>query len=213
MAVKITLTDDHPLATQGIVAMLKKRKDFKIVDIFHNAKDLFEGLSRQQPEILLLDVMLPDRNGRDVAPEVKQLYPGIKIIALTSFDAPTIVSAMMRRGCSGFLLKDTDAATLIEAIDKVAAGVEFIEPKIQRRIMENVMNFKTESTDASPPMLTQREKEILKLIAAEYTTQEIADELFISFRTVENHRYSLLHKFGVKNSIGLVKIAIQYGLA
>lgn len=212
MAVRITLTDDHPLATQGIAAMLKKRKDFKIVDIFHNAADLFRGLSSCQPDVLLLDVMLPDMNGREVAPEVKQTYPGVKIIALTSFDAPTIVAAMMRRGCSGFLLKDTDAETLIEAIDKVAAGEEFIEPKIQKRIMDNVMHFKSESTDAHPPMLTQREKEILKLIAAEHTTQEIADALYISFRTVENHRYSLLQKFGVKNSIGLVKIAIQYGL-
>lgn len=212
MAIKITITDDHPLATQGITAMLKKRKDFKIIDIFHNAKDLMQGLEQQQPDIILLDVMLPDKNGRDVAPELKATYPEIKIIALTSFDAPTIVSSMMRRGCSGFLLKDTDEATLIEAIDTVAAGGEFIEPKIQKRIMENMLNFKSEHSDAAPPMLTLREKEILKLIAAEHTTQEIADKLFISFRTVENHRYSLLQKFGVKNSIGLVKIAIQYGL-
>ncbi len=212
MAIKITITDDHPLATQGIVAMLKKRKDFKIINIFHTAKDLMEGLALMQPDILLLDVMLPDKNGRDVAPEVKSLYPNIKMIALTSFDAPTIVSAMMRRGCSGFLLKDTDEATLIEAIDSVAAGNEFIEPKIQKRIMENMLNFKSESTETAPPMLTLREKEILKLIAAEHTTQEIAGKLFISFRTVENHRYSLLQKFGVKNSIGLVKIAIQYGM-
>ena len=213
MAIRITITDDHPLATQGILAMLKKRKDFKVIDIFHNAADLLSGLTRQQPDVLLLDVMLPDKNGRDLAPEVKALYPEIRIIALTSFDAPTIVAAMMRRGCNGFLLKDTDEANLIDAIDKVAAGEEFIEPKIQKRIMENMMNFKSDASDtAPPPLLTQREKEILKLIAAEHTTQEIADQLFISFRTVENHRYSLLQKFGVKNSIGLVKIAIQYGL-
>lgn len=213
MAIRITITDDHPLATQGILAMLKKRKDFKVIDIFHNAADLLSGLTRQQPDVLLLDVMLPDKNGRDLAPEVKATYPEIKIIALTSFDAPTIVAAMMRRGCNGFLLKDTDEANLIDAIEKVAAGEEFIEPKIQKRIMENMMNFKSDAADtAPPPLLTQREKEILKLIAAEHTTQEIADQLFISFRTVENHRYSLLQKFGVKNSIGLVKIAIQYGL-
>lgn len=212
MDITIIITDDHPLVTQGIVAILKKRKHFKVVDIYHNAMDLFEGIKTRQAHILLLDVMLPDMNGRDVVPIIKRDCQDMKVIALTSFDAPTIVSAMMRRGCNGFLLKDTDEDTLFTAIERVALGEEFIEPKIQARIMENMINFKGEATGFKLPKLTQREKEILKLIAEECKTQEIADRLFISFRTVENHRYSLLQKFGVKSSIGLVKIAIQYGL-
>lgn len=212
MAIKISITDDHPLATQGIAAMLKSRKNIKIIDIFHNAEELFAGIIHRNPDVLLLDVMLPDMNGRDVVAKIKSMYPLVKVIALTSFDAPTIVSAMMRRGCSGFLLKDTDEQTLITAIEKVAAGEEFIEPKIERRILENVKHFKEEANEANITILTLREKEILKLIAEEYTTQDIADKLFLSFRTVENHRYNLLQKFGVKNSVGLVKIAIQYGL-
>jgi len=212
MPITIMITDDHPLATQGIAMMLKSRQDFSVINVFHNAAALLAGLQHERPDVLLLDVMLPDKNGSEVAWEVRQKYPQVKIIAITSFDAPAVVSSMMRKGCNGFLLKDTNEQTLIEAIDKVMAGEEFIEPKIQKRILENIIHFNTSATDIIIPVLTQREKEILQLIAAEYTTQEIADKLFISFRTVENHRYNMLQKFGVKNSIGLVKVAIQYGL-
>ena len=212
MPIKIIITDDHPLATNGIVSMLKPYGQFKIINIFHSSKALLEGLAANVPDVLLLDIMLPDQSGRDVAPVIKERFPDVKIIALTSLDAPSMVSGMMRRGCSGYLLKDTNQETLVLAIEEVYKGYEFIEPSLKQKLFENITKFQNSKPEKLVHELTQREKEILKLIVEENTTQEIADKLFISFRTVDNHRYSLLQKLDVKNSIGLVKLAIQMGL-
>jgi DNA-binding NarL/FixJ family response regulator len=213
MSIKITITDDHPLATNGIASMLTPFPQLEIMDLFNSSSALLEGLKTRQPDILLLDIMLPGQSGRDIAPVIKSNYPAVKIIALTSLDAPSMVSGMMRRGCSGYLLKDTDQETLVLAIEEVYKGHEFIEPSLKEKLLENITRFQSNKTERMAHELTQREKEILKLIVAENTTQEIADKLFISFRTVENHRYSLLQKLDVKNSVGLVKLAIQMGLA
>lgn len=212
MPISITIIDDHPLATNGIASMLMPFGQLTILDTFNSADALLEGLKTRQPDVLLLDIMLPGQSGRDIAPVIKSRYPAIKIIALTSLDAPSMVSGMMRRGCSGYLLKDTSQETLVAAIEAVYQGQEFIEPSLKEKLLENITRFQSNKTERLAHQLTQREKEILKLIVEEYTTQEIAEKLFISFRTVENHRYSLLQKLDVKNSVGLVKLAIQMGL-
>lgn len=213
MTIKLSIIDDHPLATNGIFNMLKKYPDIKVVGIHHNAQSLLENLSQEKPDILLLDIILRSYSGKDLVPIIKKDFPEVKIIALTSLDAPTMVSGMMRRGCKGYLLKDTDQKTLYDAIISVAAGNEFIEPSLKEKMVQNLFNFSNNSNgEKSIPELTLREKEILQLIADELTTQEIADKLFISFRTVENHRYSLMQKLVVKNTVGLIKVAIRLGL-
>lgn len=213
MSISVSIIDDHPLATTGIVNMLKEFEDIKICGIYHTAPALLEDIATRQPEILLMDIMLKEYSGKDLAPQLKKEFPELKIIALTSLDAPASVSGMMRRGCSGYLLKDTDQYTLYNAILAVHKGAEFIEPSLKETMVQNLFNFsKSNSNDRSMPEITMREKEIIQLIADELTTQEIADKLFISFRTVENHRYSLMQKLVVKNTAGLIKVAIQLGL-
>lgn len=213
MVIKVSIIDDHPLATNGISNMLKEYPEINIGGVHHTAPSLLESLASEQPDILLLDIILRGSSGKDLVPLIRKDYPGIKIIVLTSLDAPTMVSGMMRRGCNGYLLKDTDQQTLYDAIISVAAGNEFIEPSLKEKMVQNLFNFSNNaSTEKSIPEITIREKEILQLIADELTTQEIADKLFISFRTVENHRYSLMQKLVVKNTVGLVKVAIRLGL-
>jgi DNA-binding NarL/FixJ family response regulator len=211
MPIKVAITDDHPLATAGIISMLQPFPNIEIAAIYHSAAALLEGLAGAQPDILLLDILLPDKSGKDLAPFLKETYPQLKVIALTSLDAPVMVSGMMRRGCKGYLLKDTSPEILLNAIEEVYAGKEFIEPSIQEKLLKNLLNFSNNKTKVVPE-ITLREKEVLHLIAEENTTQEIADKLFISFRTVENHRYSLMQKLEVKNTVGLVKVAIRLGL-
>ncbi len=211
MPIKVFIIDDHPLATQGIKSMLEPFPQVELAGIYHNGHTLMEGLAITQPEIILLDIILPDLSGEELLSVLKAQYPEIKIIALTSLDAPMMVSRMMRRGCNGYLLKDTDQHTLIEAIEQVHLGNEFIEPSLKEKLIQNIFNFQS-NNDKIVTEITQRERQVLQLIAEEYTTQEIADKLYISFRTVENHRYSLLQKLDVKNTVGLVKVAIQIGL-
>lgn len=213
MTVKVSIIDDHPLATNGISNMLKEYPEIDVTGIYHTAQSLLENLSREQPDILLLDIILRGYSGKDLVPVIKKDFPDVKIIVLTSLDAPTMVSGMMRRGCKGYLLKDTDQKTLYDAIISVANGNEFIEPALKEKMVQNLFNFSNNANgEKNIPEITLREKEILQLIADELTTQEIADKLFISFRTVENHRYSLMQKLVVKNTVGLIKVAIRLGL-
>ena len=111
MAIKVSIIDDHPLATNGISNMLKEYPEINIVGIYHTADELLAQLSTHKPHILLLDIILRGSSGKDLVPIIKKDFPDVKIIALTSLDAPTMVSGMMRRGCKGYLLKDTDQQT------------------------------------------------------------------------------------------------------
>jgi DNA-binding NarL/FixJ family response regulator len=211
MPISVAITDDHPLAISGIKSMLLPFKHINTEATYHSGNALLEGLAIRQPDVLLLDIMLPDISGKELAPIISKTYPKIGIIALTSLDAPAVVKMMLKKGCLGYLLKDTDEQTLVTAIEEVNEGHEYLEPSLKEHLLQNfIKNQKTASSIL--PEITQREKEILQLIVEEYTTQEISDKLFISFRTVENHRYSLLQKLEVKNTAGLVRVAITHGL-
>lgn len=211
MPIKVAIVDDHPLAISGLRNMLADNKKIVVSDTYENGATLLEGIEKKQPDVLLLDIHLPDYRGQDLAAIISKKYPSVKILVITSLDAPTHVKTMMRNGCSGYVLKNTRVKALVHAIEEVYKGETYIEPALKEQMMQNVLQFK-KNTKIKVPNLTQREKEILKLIVEEYTNQEIADKLFLSMRTVENHRFSLLQKLDVKNSIGLVRMAIQMGL-
>lgn len=211
MQIQVAIVDDHPLALNGIKAMLSGYKQILVTETYSSGVALMEGLKENQPDVLLLDVLLPDRSGKELAPIISEKYPQIRMIALTSLDSPAVLKSMMQRGCLGYLLKDTNEETLVAAIENVYRGVEFIEPSLKEYMFQNMLRYRKTGQQVMPE-LTAREKEVLRLIAAELTTQEIADKLFISFRTAENHRYSILQKLDVKNTAGLVKLAMQMGL-
>jgi DNA-binding NarL/FixJ family response regulator len=211
MPILVSIVDDHPLATSGIRSMLEGYKDIYVREAYHSASALLEGLSNFLPDVLLLDILMPGQSGKMLAPIIKELYPSVKIVVLTSLDAPAMVSSMMRRGCSGYLLKDTNRENLIAAIETVHSGKEFIDPSLKEKILTSVIHPGQEK-DTVTQEITKRELQILKLLAEEHTTREISEQLFISFRTVENHRYSLLQKLDVKNTVGLVKVALKLGL-
>jgi len=213
--IRIVIADDHPMVISGLKNMLFPFKHIVIKGVFNSGKELLEGLQEIKADILLLDILFPDAKGQELASIISQKYPQLSILAITSLDAPTHVKAMMRNGCMGYLLKNTDQATLIEAIESVYQGKEFIEPILKEQMLQNLLRYKEKTPTASNenmPVLTRREKEILIMIVQELSNQEIAEKLFISLRTVENHRFNLQQKLNVKNTVGLVKIAIQMGL-
>ena len=211
MPIKVAITDDHPLAIAGLQNMLSSSGNIEVTHTYNNGEQLLKGLESEQPDILLLDVILPDIKGPELAAIIHSRYPKIKILAITSLDAPVHVKAMLRNGCNGYLLKNTAVHTHINAIDEVNNGKEYIEPSIKEQMLQNMLHFRKQ-TNIKKPSLTRRETEILHLIIEEYTNQEIADKLFLSLRTIENHRFSLFQKLDVKNTVGLVKVAIQLGL-
>ncbi len=212
MQIKVVITDDHPLTMSGVEHILQPYPHIVITGQYTSGAALMEGLRLQQPDVLLLDIMLPDQSGKDLAEQISRTYPQIRILALTSLDSPHHVKGMMRRGCLGYLLKNTDQHTLITAIEQVYKGVEYIDPALKDQLLRHMLKGQKAESPDLVPVLTQREKEVLQMIVEEYTSQEIADKLFLSLRTVEGHRLSLLQKLDAKNTVGLVKIALQMRL-
>jgi DNA-binding NarL/FixJ family response regulator len=210
MHIKLTITDDHPVVTNGLVKIFKDFDYIEVLAVYNNGNELINGLKTLRPDILLLDLHLPDIEGPELATTILKLDPRAKIIVFSSSDNIFQVKKMLAIGCMGYLLKDSDDVTILQAIDTVYKGGQFLSSSLQQQILNDL--FKTKTTDKKQVALTRREKEILQLITKEFTNQEIAAKLFISPHTVDNHRISLLHKLGVKNTAGLVRVAIENGL-
>jgi len=208
--INIAIADDHLLVINGLRAMLENTNDIKLVFSATSGHDLLSELKNHQPDVLLLDIQMPDVNGIDLCKEIHARYPSVKIIALTNFEQSSYVKQMVRNGALGYLLKNIDGKTLQAAIRTVVQDKPFIHEQIRNNMLNEVLSG-TKATSQGIA-LTKRELEILGLVAREMTNQEIADKLFISVRTVETHRVNLTQKLGVHNTAGLVKEAYRRGL-
>jgi DNA-binding NarL/FixJ family response regulator len=208
-SIKIAIADDHPMILQGLSLMLEKYPHLPIVLKSTCGHDLLGDLETLRPDVLLLDIQLPHTSGIELCKEIAGRYPAIRIIALTNFDQSYYVKQMLRNGARGYLLKNTDQETLVTAIEEVCAGKLYLDPTLRDAMMEELATGKKRFGEVH---LTKREKEILQLIAEEFSNQEIADHLFLSLRTVETHRLNLIQKLSVKNTAGLVKEALKRGL-
>ena len=207
--ITIALTDDHELVMQGIESMLKKT-DVKVIGKYTDAETTLQQLVASQPDILLLDINLPDINGIDLCKQLVKLYPALKIIALSSHDDTSFVKRILQNGAHGYLLKNTGKEELLEAFETALSGGQYLQKDIQQKLLNQSLG--THKRNTLKPKLTRREKEVLAAICEEHTTQEIADQLFVSPKTVETHRMNLISKLGARNSVGLVKIAMEMEL-
>ncbi len=212
MPIKVVLTDDHMMVLDGLKNVLKGDPDIEVTGVFQSGKELLATFASQLPDVLLLDLQLADITGQEVATKIIKEYPSVKIIILSGIESPPIIQDMMKFGCRGYLLKSTTNKTLLlEAIKKVYEGQLYMEASVQQRLLQDVLDAK-QTALPSNKKLTTREKDILRLIAGGYTNQQIGDMLYISPRTVENHRHNLIQKLEVKNSLGLIKAAMDLGL-
>ncbi len=210
--IKVAITEDHQIVLDGLRTALGMQPDITVTGTYRNGQELFEGLKRQQPDVLLLDLQLPDKNGSELAPLVLQQYPSIRILILSGMESSPYIREMMQKGCNGYLLKSTtNQATLVHAIREVYAGELFLDAGLKEQLLREMLVTRRRANKINP-RVTQREKEVLALIAKEFSNQEIADRLFISLRTVETHRYNLLQKLEVKNTAGLLRAAAEMGL-
>lgn len=211
MMIKIAIADDHPMIISGIRNILSDCPDIVFTGAYPDGKELLEGLKKELPDILLLDIQLPDKTGDRLLLEILKKYPDFKIIALTNFESTLYVSNMMRNGAKGYLLKTVDKPTLLDAIESVYNGEEFIQPSLKEKV--DLIEMGVNRTLASKFILTAREKEVLQLIVNGMTNNEIAKALFLSIHTVENYRDNILLKMEVKNTAALVKKALTLGWA
>jgi DNA-binding NarL/FixJ family response regulator len=209
MTIKVAITDDHPIVANGLKKILDDFERIDVVAVYATGNDMLKEVGTSLPDVMLLDMNLPDLEGPDLARQLLKKFPTIKIIVLTSSDVTVQVKKMLQIGCQGYLLKDSDDKTIVQAIETVYSGGQFLSPVIQQQLVNDMFRTKNQKQNT---LLTRREKEVLQLITQEYTNQEIADKLFISLHTVDNHRSSLLQKLDAKNTAGLVKKAIENGL-
>ncbi len=209
--IKIAIADDHPMILNGIRDMLSDRPDIVFSGTYSDGKELMEGLKKELPDILLLDIQLPGKTGDKLLLEIQKKYPPLKVIALTNFDSVLYVGNMMRNGAKGYLLKNADKALLIHALRQVYEGGEYIQPSLKEKV--ELIEMGVNRTLASKFILTVREKEVLQLIVNGLTNAEIAKELFLSVHTIENYRDNILLKMEVKNTAALVKKALTLGWA
>ncbi|MGI9552074.1 MAG: response regulator [Aurantibacter sp.] len=210
MTTKIAITDDHVLVLNGIKAMLDDTSGIKVVGTYETAQHTLDSIGDDRPDILLLDINLPDIDGIELCKTLIKQQPDLKILALTNFDEISFVKKMLANGAKGYLLKNTQKAELIEALKTVLEGGQYLQKKVEKKLMSHALGRRR--TDDFIPNLTRRELEVLEAIGEELTTQEISEKLFISVKTVETHRMNLMSKLGARNSVGLIKTALKKGL-
>lgn len=208
MNTRIAITDDHQMVLEGVVAMLKGLDGIEVVGTYNSAQETLDNIQKDEATLLLLDVNLPDINGIDLAKMLLKDQPELKIIALTNFEDISFVKRMLKNGVHGYLLKNTDREELSKAIQTVQGGELFLQSDIHKRLL-NQVSSKGTFDNGLQPKLTRRETEVLQAIAEELTTQQISEKLFISPKTVETHRMNIMSKLGAKNSVGIIKIAME----
>jgi DNA-binding NarL/FixJ family response regulator len=209
MMINIAIADDHPMIINGIKDILSDCKHIVFTGTYTNGSELMEGLKEGLPDILLLDIQLPDKTGDKLLLEILKKYPDFKVIALTNFDSTLYVSNMIHNGAKGYLLKTVDKNTLITALEAVYRGELYIEPSMKEKV--DLIETGVNRTLANKFMLKPREKQVLQLIVNGMTNAEIA--LSLSIHTVHNYRDNILLKMEVKNTAALVKKALTLGWA
>lgn len=203
MKVQVFIVDDHYMVIEGIRSLLQNEKDIEWMGHATNAASCLGFLKTQQPDVIFMDVNLPDLSGTDLCLQVKQLYPAVLVIGLSTFNQQPVVKNMMENGASGYVLKNATKPELMNAIAEVMAGKIYLS-------MEVAVSLRKPTEEL--PLISRREKEVLQLIADGFTNAEIAEKLFISIPTVNTHRKSLLVKFSVNNTAGLIKLAVKHNL-
>ena len=209
--IRVLIADDHAIVRTGLRALLKSEPDLELVGEATGGYEAIDLVGKTHPDILILDLSMPDLDGIAVTRQVKPQYPDLRILILTVHEDEAMLREAIKAGASGYLLKRAAEAELLSAIATVRRGDLCIDPAMLRVLLVESAKPKTEEP-ASPEPITPRETEVLKLIVQGYTNRQIGETLSISVRTVEGHRANLLEKLGLHTRVELVRYARDHGL-
>jgi DNA-binding NarL/FixJ family response regulator len=211
--IRVLVVDDHTIVRDGISALLALAPDIEVVGESANGKDALEAVHKLTPDVVLMDIAMPVMGGLEATRRICREFPRIKVIALTQYDDREYVLPAIEAGASGFISKNAASSDLTTGIRSVYRGDSFLSPYVARVVVQDYQQGSTTKKSNDPyDNLTDREREILKLLAEGYTTQEIADTLIISPKTVEGHRTNLMAKLSIRNRVELVKYALRKGI-
>ncbi|MCB0608350.1 MAG: response regulator transcription factor [Lewinellaceae bacterium] len=210
--IKILIVDDHKMFRDGIRAILDQESDLQVTGEAGSARELYAAMEGALPDVILMDITLGDSNGIDLSKALLEKYPKIRILAVSMHLESTYILKMLENGVSGYILKEAGKSEMLNAIRAVAAGASYFSQQVSSMLVAHLQRKNAQPTrNKTEVLLTRREIEVLRMIASERSNQEIADQLYISIRTVDTHRRNLLQKLGLKNTAGLVKYAIKNG--
>ena len=207
---QIILVDDHHLFGQSLSSLLIQMKEVEHINVFQRGAEVLTFLEKNSVDVVISDLQMPEMNGIELTTKIHEQFPDVRVLILTIDDEPHKIRKAISAGASGYLLKDTNKAELEEAIKKLHQGLPYYSEKVLK-IITNSEKDKT-LIDKELAQLSAREIDVLKLISQEYSTNEIADKLFVSVNTIESHRKSLMKKLDVKNVVGLIKFAMRHKL-
>lgn len=210
--INIMLADDHHIVRQGLRSLLESEQHFHLVGEAGDGLEAVRLATRLKPDVLITDVMMPGLNGLEVTRQVTKSLPQTKVIILSMYTNDAYVLEALKNGASGYVLKDSQASDLVEAVREVNAGRRYLSPPLSERAVELYAQRVESVPDDSYELLTTREREVLQLVAEGRTSAEIANQLFISPRTAEGHRANLMRKLGLQNHADLVRYALKRGI-
>jgi DNA-binding NarL/FixJ family response regulator len=209
--IRIVLVEDHELVRAGIKALLQSVPEVQVVAETGNGREALRLVEAHRPDVVLMDIAIPGLNGLQAAAEIVKQFPGVRVIMLSMYANEEYIWQALRAGASGYLLKNSSASELELAVKAVAGGEAYLSPPVSKQLVEDFMR-RARGEPSSFELLTPRQREILRLIAQGETTQQIAQELTISAKTVETHRAQLMQRLDIFDTAGLVRYAIRTGL-
>ncbi len=211
METTILLADDHRLVREGLKALLESRDDFAVVGEACDGAEAVSLASQKHPDVVIMDITMPKLSGIDAARQISQNDPEAKVLVLSMHESPSYVEEVLRAGAAGYVLKNSAATDLIAAVDAIRSGDSYLSPSVTQQVVDALARPGDRGSSAVSA-LTEREREVLKLIADGLSSKEIAEQLGVSLKTIESHRANLMDKLDIHKVSGLVRFAIRAGL-
>lgn len=211
--VKLLVIDDHPMMRQGLAQLVNNEPDLRVCGEAGSAQEAFECIARAQPNLVLADISLPDKNGLEFIKDLQSRSPELPVLVISMHDESLYAERVLKAGGRGYIMKQEGGKKIMEAIRKVLAGQIYVSEKMSAKILEIFSGRRPESLSSPIERLTDREFEIFHLIGQGYETREIAERLFLSGKTVEVHRANIKQKLGMRSSAEVVRYAIRWSEA
>jgi DNA-binding NarL/FixJ family response regulator len=212
MTIRVLLADDHNIVREGLRSLLEKEPDIDIVAMADNGRTAVQLAAELKPDVVVLDIAMPELNGIEATRRISRDDPQIKVLALSMHSARRFVTEALSAGAKGYLLKDCAAEELVRAIRTVAGNETYLSPKVAGLIVKDYLKHSPETTLSDNSCLTNREREILQLIAEGESTKETAFKIGVSIKTVETHRQQIMKKLNLHSVAELTRYAIREGL-